>query len=48
MRAVRYGTTGVMIDASTLSLDENIKATRKVVEMAREANVAVEGANWDI
>lgn len=43
VRAVRYGTTGVMIDASTLSLDENIKATRKVVEMAREANVAVEG-----
>ena len=43
VRALRYGTTGVMIDASTLSLDENIRATRKVVEMAREANVAVEG-----
>ncbi len=43
IRAMRYGATGVMIDASTLPLDENIKSTAQVVELAREAGVSVEG-----
>lgn len=43
VRAVRYGTTGVMIDASTLPIEENIEATKKVVSMASEAGVSVEG-----
>lgn len=32
-----------MLDASTLPLDENIVATKKAVELAREAGVSVEG-----
>ena len=32
MRAVRYGATGVMIDKSTLSLEENIEGTKNVVD----------------
>ncbi|MBE6613254.1 MAG: class II fructose-bisphosphate aldolase [Ruminococcaceae bacterium] len=43
IRALRYGATGVMLDASTLPLDENIAATKKAVELAREAGVSVEG-----
>lgn len=43
IRAMRYGTTGVMIDASTLDLDGNIAATKRVVDMAVEAGVSVEG-----
>ncbi len=43
IRAMRYGTTGVMIDASTLPIDENIATTKKVVDMAKEAGVNVEG-----
>ncbi|MDD6483276.1 MAG: class II fructose-bisphosphate aldolase [Clostridiales bacterium] len=43
IRAMRFGTTGVMIDASTMPIDENIETTKKVVDMAREAGVAVEG-----
>ena len=43
IRAMRFGTTGVMIDASTLPLDQNIETTKKVVDMAREAGVSVEG-----
>ncbi len=43
VRAMRYGTTGVMIDASTLPLEENIQATKKVVDIAKEAGVGVEG-----
>lgn len=43
IRAMRYGTTGVMIDASTLPLEENIKTTKAVVDIAKEAGVNVEG-----
>ena len=43
IRAMRFGTTGVMIDASTLPLEQNIETTKKVVDMAREAGVCVEG-----
>ena len=35
IRAMRYGATGVMIDASTLPLDENIRVTAHAVELAR-------------
>ena len=43
IRAMRYGTTGIMIDASTLDIDSNIAVTKKVVDMAKEAGVSVEG-----
>ncbi len=43
IRAMRYGATGVMIDASTLPLEENIKATAGAVDIAKEAGVDVEG-----
>ena len=43
IRATRYGTTGVMIDASTLSIDENIAATKTVVDFCKEIGVPVEG-----
>ena len=42
IRAMRFGTTGVMIDASTLPLDQNIETTKKVVDMAKEAGISVE------
>ena len=43
IRAMRYGTTGIMIDASAFPLDDNIATTRKAVTMAHEAGVSVEG-----
>ena len=43
LRALRLGATGVMIDASMKSLDENIATTRKVVELCGECDVFVEG-----
>ncbi len=43
MRALRYGATGVMIDASKEPLDGNIAITKAVVDMAREVGVTVEG-----
>lgn len=42
-RALRYGATGIMIDASTLPLDENIAATRAVAERCAYVGVGVEG-----
>lgn len=42
MRAIRAGMTSVMIDTSTLPLDENIKATREVVRAAHAVGVTVE------
>lgn len=41
-RALDYGFTSVMLDASKYSLDENIRMTKQVVEMARACGVAVE------
>lgn len=43
MKAVRYGATGVMIDKSLLSLEENIKGTKNVVDLCRDIDVSVEG-----
>ncbi|MBR6789469.1 MAG: class II fructose-bisphosphate aldolase [Oscillospiraceae bacterium] len=43
IRAIQYGATGAMIDASTLPLEENIARTRRVVEIARAAGIGVEG-----
>jgi ketose-bisphosphate aldolase len=40
--AIALGYESVMIDGSRLSLDENIKATREVVELAHAADVPVE------
>ena len=34
MRAIRTGYTSVMIDASHLSLEDNIAATKRIVELA--------------
>lgn len=43
VRAVWYGTTGVMIDASAMPFGDNIAHTKKVVEFCREIGVSVEG-----
>jgi ketose-bisphosphate aldolase len=41
--AIRLGYQSVMVDGSRLPLDENIGATRQVVEAAHAAGVSVEG-----
>jgi ketose-bisphosphate aldolase len=41
--AVQLGYGSVMVDGSRLSLEENIQATRKIVQMAHAAGVPVEG-----
>jgi fructose-bisphosphate aldolase class II len=43
MEAIRCGFTSVMIDASSLPLDDNIAICRTVVELAHPINVSVEG-----
>ena len=43
LRALRWGATGIMIDASTKPIDENIAETKHVVGMCRECGVSVEG-----
>lgn len=43
LRALRLGCTGVMIDASTRPLEQNIDLTRQVVEICGECGVFVEG-----
>ena len=42
MRAIDLGFSSVMIDASKLPIDENIKITKQVVEYAHKHNVSVE------
>lgn len=42
MRAIRCGFTSVMIDGSTLSYEENIEQTKKVVQAAHCLNISVE------
>lgn len=42
-RAIQAGFTSVMIDGSLLPFEENIKLTKKVVELAHACNVSVEG-----
>ena len=41
--AIQTGFTSVMIDGSSLSLEENINVCKKVVEAAHAVNVSVEG-----
>jgi len=41
-KAIGYGFTSVMIDGSELSFEENIKLTRKVVDIAHKKDVSVE------
>ncbi|MBE6611802.1 MAG: class II fructose-bisphosphate aldolase [Ruminococcaceae bacterium] len=43
MRAIRYGATGAMIDASTLPMDENIAVTKKIRELCGYNNIQIEG-----
>lgn len=43
MRALRYGATGIMIDASVLPLEENIQKTAGIVKLAGATGVSVEG-----
>jgi fructose-bisphosphate aldolase class II len=43
VRAVNLGATGVMVDASSLPLDDNIVHTRAIVDMARGCGIPVEG-----
>ncbi len=43
MKALRWGCTGVMRDASTLAFDENIAVLRSVVDSAHAVGVQVEG-----
>ena len=42
-RAVRFGCTGVMIDASACELEENIRITKAVAEMCDRLNIPTEG-----
>ena len=41
--AIQLGYQSVMVDGSRLSLEENIRTTREIVEMAHAAGVPVEG-----
>jgi len=42
VRAIQYGASSIMIDASMKSFEENVAVTNKVIEMARACNVCVE------
>ena len=43
MRAIRYGATGIMIDASTELIERNIAITSKIVELCGHNGIQVEG-----
>lgn len=43
MRAIRYGATGIMIDASTEPLEQNIAITKKIGELCAYNNIQIEG-----
>ena len=43
LRALRFGAAGVMIDASTLPLGQNIAGTGEIVELCSECNVSRAG-----
>jgi fructose-bisphosphate aldolase, class II len=43
VKGIEHGFTSVMIDGSKLPLVENMKLTRRVVEMAHQSGVSVEG-----
>lgn len=42
MQGIKLGFSSVMIDASTLTYEENVKATRRVVDAAHSVGVSVE------
>ena len=42
-RAMRYGATGIMIDKSTLPMEENIAITKSVVDSCAAIGIGVEG-----
>lgn len=41
--AIKNGATGIMLDFSTLPMNENIEKTRKAVEILKAMNIGVEG-----
>jgi len=41
--AIRWGYSSVMVDGSRLPLDENIRATRQITQIAHAAGIPVEG-----
>lgn len=43
IRGIRYGCTGIMIDASNLPLEQNIEITREVTNISNKAGIPVEG-----
>jgi fructose-bisphosphate aldolase class II len=43
VRGIRCGFSSVMIDASSMSFAENVRLTRKVVEVAHSVGISVEG-----
>lgn len=43
IRGIRYGCSGIMIDASSLPLEENIEITKKISIMCANAGIPVEG-----
>ena len=42
VRAIQYGATSVMLDASMKPFEENVAITKRVIELARSCNVNVE------
>ena len=42
-KAIEIGFTSIMIDASSLEFEDNIKLTKKVVSMCHSLNISVEG-----
>ncbi len=42
-RSLRYGATGIMLDGSTLTFEENIAITKRVVDICGFADIQVEG-----
>ncbi len=42
-RSLRWGATGIMLDGSALSFEENIALTKRVVDVCRHVGVGVEG-----
>lgn len=43
IRGIRYGCTGIMIDASNLPLEDNIKMTEDIASICSNAGIPVEG-----
>lgn len=43
VQGIRYGCNGIMVDSSHYALPENIRITRRVVDMAHACGVPVEG-----